>query len=253
MPEPVRYSNAPIVEAIIDLRVTQAQGFSIDDLEAIQEMVVDRYPNQESEYVYSGQFYVEEVGNPLQTEATHQHNGFRFTSKDGQQTLYTRLDSFAFSVRAPYDYWEPFRDEAHRLWNLYRSIAEVEGITRAAVRYVNQIDFPEGVEIEDYFRTYPEVSPALPNEGTLGGFFMQLQLWQEDLHCWLVVNEGTAPPLDPGTVSILLDFDLFQERFEEPWRADEDAAVWEFLEQLRVRKNEVFEASITEEMRRLIR
>lgn len=255
MSEPVRYSNAPITEAIIDLRVTQAQGFSIDALAAIQEMVADRYPGQQSEYVYSGEFYVEEVGNPPKTEATQQHSGFRFISEDERQVFYARLDGFALSTRAPYENWEPFRDEARRLWRLYRSVTKVESVTRAAVRYINRIDFGDAaaVNLEDYFRTYPEVSSGWLEKGSLNGFFMQLQLWQEDLNCWLVVNEATAPPPDPGTVSVLLDFDLFRERFEEPWRADEDAAVWEFLERLRIRKNEVFEAGITGEMRRLIR
>jgi len=49
----------------------------------------------------------------------------------------------------------------------------------------------------------------------------------------------------------LLDLDLFQERFDEPWGVEEDAEVWDFLERLRDRKNEVFEASITEKTRRL--
>lgn len=247
------YPNAPITEAIIDLRVTQEQDFAVEDLAKLRDLVADSYPNQSTEFVYSGQMYIEEAGDPLQTEGTHQSNGFRFISQDGRRIFYARLDGFAFSIRAPYDRWETFRDEARRLWDLYRSVARVGGITRAAVRYVNQLNIPGAqVELDEYLKTSPKVSPDYTH-GQLAGFFVQLQLWQEDLNCWLVVNEAPTQSPDAQTASILLDLDLFQERFEEPWGIEDDEAVWDFLEKLRDRKNEVFEASITDKTRRLFR
>lgn len=254
MPERVHYSKAPITEAIIDLRITPTQGFSVEDLAPIREAVADRYPNQENMYVVFEQMSFVDRGL-LRTGGGHQLNGFRFISQDKRETFYARLDGFAFSIQAPYDRWEPFRDEARRLWDLYRSVARVEGITRAAMRYINRIDIPNAttVQLQDYLRVYPEVSSDFPDEGLMNNFFMQLQLWQQDLDCWLVVNEAPEPPPAQGTLSIRLDFDLFREQFEEPWRADNDAAVWEFLERLHDRKNKIFEASITDETRRLIR
>jgi uncharacterized protein (TIGR04255 family) len=252
MPERAHYSNAPIVEAIIDFRVTQAQDFSIGDLAAIQDAVRDRYPNRRP--MYSGQANIS-VGESARVETLHEHTGFRFADQDERHILQARVDGFAFSVLAPYDRWETFRDEARRLWNLYKSITKAESVTRVAVRYINRIDIPTTgvltIELEDYLKTYPETSPDWPHENLLT-FFMQLQLWQGDLECMLVINEATAQPPNQETTSILLDFDLFREEYESPWLAD-DAAVWEFLEKLHDRKNEVFEASITEETRGLIR
>lgn len=255
VPERTHYSKAPITEAVIDLWVPRAESFSVEDLAAIQNAVADRYPNRESEYMYTGQVYIEEAGDPAQTEGAQWHNGFRFASEDNQQVFYARLDGFAFTIKAPYDCWEPFRDEARRLWDLYRFATKAEKVTRVAVRYINRIDLPSTgtVHLEDYLKTYPEVSPSMPNEGVMANYFMQLQLWQEDLGCMLVVNESPEPSPTEEATSIRLDFDFFREQFEEPWQADEDEAVWEFLEKLHDRKNEVFEASITDETRRLIR
>jgi len=255
VPERAHYSKAPITEAVIDLWVPRTQGLSVEDLVPIQDAVADSYSHRESEYMYTGRVYIEEVGDPAQTEGAQWHNGFRFTSQDGQRVFYARLDGFAFSIQAPYDRWEPFRDEARRLWDLYRSVTGAKSVTRAEVRYVNRIDIPSTatVQLEDYLRTYPEVSSAMPNEGVMANYFMQLQLWQEDLKCMLVVNEAPEPSPTGEAISIRLDFDFFREQFEEPWQADEDEEVWEFLEQLHDRKNEVFEASITDETRRLIR
>ncbi len=253
MTERTHYSNAPITEAIIDLRVIQAQGFSLDNLAAIQETEADRYPNRQSEVVYSGRMYVEEAEGPLQTESDYQQTGFRLVSQDKRETFIARLDGFVYSIQAPYDRWETFRDEARRLWSSYLAVSDVQGITRAAVRYINQLNLPgAGVEMKDYLRTVPEVSPDYPYGG-LTGFFMQLQIPQPDLRCMLILNEAPAEPPNPDTVSIRLDFDLFREQFDQPWKVDEVDAVWEFMERLHQRKNEIFEASITEETRRLIR
>ena len=256
MPERVHYSRAPITEALIDLRIVHSQGFSVDDLASIGDMLGDRYPNQEPMYLYSAQMSMPEVGNPMETETAHQHGGFSFTSQNKQHVFQARMDGFTFSTLAPYDRWESFRDEARRLWELYRSAAKAEGVTRAAVRYINRIDVPNatgGIRLEDYLRTYPEVSVDFPEEGIMSNFFMQLQLWQEDLGCWLVVNEAPDMPPAEDTMSVRLDFDLFREQYEEPWRTDDDTEVWNFLARLHDRKNEIFEASITNRTRRLIR
>ncbi len=253
MPERTHYSRAPITEAVIDLRVAQAQEFSVEDLASVRDAIADRYPRQET--TYSGQVNIP-VGGPAQVETLHQHTGFRFTDQDGRQIFQARADGFAFSVLAPYERWETFRDEARRLWDLYKSVAKSASITRVAVRYINRVDIPTAdvptIKVEDYFRIYPEIPADWPYEN-MDRFFMQLHIPQEDLRCMLVVNQATALPPELETTSILLDFDLFREEYEEPWRADDDAAVWDFLERLHDRKNEYFESSITEKTRGLIR
>jgi uncharacterized protein (TIGR04255 family) len=255
MPERTHYSRAPITEAIIDLRIMSAEGVSVENLAALREAVADRYPIQEEEHVQYQQMSF--VGTDLlQTGGGHQLNGFRFISEDKREVFYARLDGFAFSIKAPYDRWESFRDEARSLWNLYSSVAMPEGVTRAAMRYINRIDIPNattGIRLEDYLRTYPEFSVDFPEDSFMNSFFMQLQLWQQDLGCWLIINEAPEVSPEEGTLSVRLDLDLFREQYEEPWPIDGDTMVWEFLERLHDRKNEIFEASITNRTRRLIR
>jgi uncharacterized protein (TIGR04255 family) len=66
----------------------------------------------------------------------------------------------------------------------------------------------------------------------------------------LVINQGNGTP-QPGDaiIPIILDLDLFVER---PQVANEEE-LWALFEKLRVRKNEYFEASITDKTRELIR
>ena len=255
MTERAHYSRAPITEAVIDLRVTQTREFTTSDLEPVREIVADRYPHQENMFAGEVRVPVGEVGEPGQVETLHQQLGFRFIDKGRQHIFQARLDGFAFSVLAPYDRWETFRDEARRLWDVYKSVTMAEVVTRVAVRYINRIDIPTATEpavtIEDYLKTYPEIPSDWPYQN-MQAYFMQLQIPQADLGSILVINQATAPPPDLETTSILLDFDLFRADYDQPWRTDEDTAVWEFLERLHDRKNEYFERSITNETRGLI-
>ncbi len=77
---------------------------------------------------------------------------------------------------------------------------------------------------------------------------MQLQIPQQDLNCMLIINEALAPQTNPEIITIILDLDLFRQQVWDS--SDED--IWLFLEKLRHRKNEVFEASITDRTRELI-
>lgn len=259
MTERVHYSNAPITEALIDLRVTHAPDFSVQDLGEIGATIADRYPIQEPMYFHTGQRSFQQPEDPMRVETAHQHGGFRFTSQNKHQILQARVDGFTFSTLAPYDRWEPFRDEARRLWDLYRSATKVEGVTRVEVRYINQLDLPTispdstVVQTDEYLRVYPEIPPDWPGGDTTSSYFMQLRMWQEDLRCWLIVNEAPVWPGEREFALFQLDFDFFREQFPVPWPADDDTQVWQYLEQLHVRKNEVFEASITDATRRLIR
>jgi len=67
------------------------------------------------------------------------------------------------------------------------------------------------------------------------------------LHCMLIINQALVPRTNPDFISVILDFDLFRQQI---WQAD-DEDIWRFLEELRHRKNVVFEASITDKARRL--
>ena len=64
----------------------------------------------------------------------------------------------------------------------------------------------------------------------------------------LLLNEHLVPEPEPDAGSIILDLDLFR-LVDMPV---EDVVLWEAFEQLRHRKNQVFEACITERTRRMI-
>lgn len=238
------YSRAPITEAIIDLKVTLPEDFSVDNLENIHSHISDHFPVKEP--IHAGSLLFQS-GPSIRIDASREHHGFLFRSKDGLRIFQATLSGFTFNHLAPYDTWEEFSRDARRLWEIYKDTCRPSSVIRAALRFINRLDLPGPVlDFKDYLRTVPEVAPDLPQG--LSTYFMQLQIPQEDLNCMLIINEAFTPPTSPELVSVILDFDLFR---EQTWQSD-DENIWRFLEELRHRKNQAFEASITDKTRRLI-
>lgn len=259
MTERKHYHNAPIIEATISFGIVPPTDLSTEDLIEVWELVRAEYPQMGEEYLYTGEVNVKEPGGTPEHDDTHEHIGYAFRTEDGQRIFSARLDGFDFSIGPPYGRWEEFRDEARRLWTLFKNVSELTEVARVALRYINRIDIPtdvpteDSVKLDNYLKIYPEVPDDWPTGLLLQNFFMQVQAWQEDLNCNLIVNQAPGRPPGPGIVSIRLDFDLFKERYEEPWLIDNEEEIWRFLEKLHERKNELFETSIKDATRRLIK
>ncbi len=243
-----RYSKAPITEAIIDLKVTLPAGFLIDKFADIHPYIKDNFPIMQPFYKGVGALTYE-PGSSFKVDTSEQQMGFWFKSEDNLRTFQATLEGFTFNRLGQYESWEELSSDAKNLWEIYKEICKPLYVTRAAVRYINQINIPanEPIELKDYLSTVPEVSPNLPQKA-LQSFFMQLQIPQPDLNCMLIINEAIADKTIPGFVTVILDLDLFR---QQVWDSN-DEEIWRFLGKLRHRKNEVFEASITDRTRELI-
>ncbi|BAZ54204.1 hypothetical protein NIES4103_68890 (plasmid) [Nostoc sp. NIES-4103] len=238
------YSRTPITEAVIDIQVELSPEFKLDNLVQVHSSIQAEYPEREDVFVLEGLMM---AGDNVGATASQTQIGYRFVSSKQKQILQTRLNGFTFSRLSPYDCWETFRDEAQRLWSIYQSLTNPKTIIRLTVRYINRLDIPLPVgDLKEYLRTFPEVSADLPQG--LSGYFMQLQIPQNNLGAMLVLNQTIVPPPAPEIVSILLDIDIFRER-DIP---NDQVGIWDFLEQLHKLADEVFEACITERTRELI-
>lgn len=238
------YSKAPITEALIDLRVNLPGEATLKRLNDLFPSISIEYPNQDNQLIFQGQLM---AGTSVSATANQTQIGYAYSDRDRRQVFNACLGSFTFSRLAPYDRWESFRDEAKRLWSIYQDAVRPITITRLAVRYVNRLDIPLPIsDLKDFLRTVPEVSVDLP-EG-LSGYFMQLQIPQEDVGAMVVINQAMIPPANPEVISILLDIDISQD-----YTLLIDKDFWSCLEKLHTRLNHVFEACITDETRKLIR
>jgi uncharacterized protein (TIGR04255 family) len=245
MPEVFR--NAPITEALIDIRTQLPEGVSLTYLETLHSQIQAGYPQKQKRMMLEGAVKFEEGQEPL-TTARHQVVGYLFTSVDGAQVVQFRLDGFTFSRLRPYTRWEEIYPEARRLWEIYRTNTKPLLVNRLATRYINSIEIPsKRFDYDDYFSAAPRIPPGLPQ--LLSHFFTRLVIPFPDEGATAIVIQTPHEKPDPTNSAVILDIDVFA----EVSLASEDAKIDEVLATLRKVKNEIFFSSITERAKELFR
>ena len=246
----MKFGKAPIVEAIIDIRVAPRPDASAAEIAVGFSEVAEEFPLREetpAERRIEFRFGPEGVG-PV--NAGPILGGFRYTDATKRQIVQASRENFVFSLLPPYDRWEDFCGRARPLWERYRDTWRPLQITRVAVRYVNQFVLPLEKDARfwgDNFTILPGSfrEEILPGPQALGDFHLNMVLPQADIEAWGIVNFGTLPTKNLKEISVVLDIDVFRENLAlEP---TDDRTLWMILETLRHRKNDLFRASLTKE------
>jgi uncharacterized protein (TIGR04255 family) len=233
------YSRSPIVEAIIDFRV-EPDGET--NSETLRRMRPAEYPTVLDAHEIVQQF----SADGSEDKTTRTLVGFVLRSTDEKQVVQAQVKGFTFSRLAPYESWEPFVAECHRLWGTYREIARPMGVSRLAVRYINRLKLTKSVTLTDFLRTSPDTPDEIGRESV--DFFMRLRSAFSDIGAILTLNELSEPQAEPaGELSIILDMEM-----ASPAPSDEDE-LWNQIQRLHEKVEMVFEASLTEKMKELIR
>jgi uncharacterized protein (TIGR04255 family) len=247
------YAKAPIVEAIIDLQVR----YDTEDASVLQKRFDDFSKEHSSDLpgilpISLFQMGLQRTpGVPnLQTNFGQSQVGLRLATVQNDRVLQVQQRGFTFSHMPPYTEWTTFRKEALAYWDSYIKICGVRDVTRLALRYINRIVInQESIQLKDYFQIYPEMPKGMPDDIT--GYFMQVHIPQVDMpkESIAILNMALERPETPQTISVLLDFDIFLSAEYEA----HSLLVWDYLDQLRDRKNKIFESCITDQTRGLIR
>ncbi len=241
------YDKAPIVEAIIDLRIsTDVEQDSLAALNSLAKILESEFALQA--VIHQQNFSIHVEPTATRHESSHKLEGYRFFSSSKLNLMTVGLTGFTYSRVRPYNGWENFRTEARQQWDRYRDILKPAKITRTDVRYINRIDVPISDRVEDYLRIFAQLPPDFP-QGNPDGSFLQLQIPQRDIESMLVVNQAWHIPETAGAREVILDFDLV---CQLPYDIQQEDEVWVQLEKMRERKNHVFEACITQKTREAI-
>lgn len=236
------YPNAPIIEALLDIRAELVPGASIELLGAVGEGEKARYPTRH-EHTRLEQQIVREGISLVAKPASNLPVGYRFDSEDGKRMFHAQVDGFTFNWLKPYPRWEVFRDEAKRLWEVYASVARPVRVNRIALRYINRIDVSPDEQFETYLNTLPSLAEGVSQSWS--EFFMRVGIPQDDLGAMLILTEALTESEAEDKIAVALDIDLFKFVDLPPDSQD----MWGQFEFLRDRKNETFEACITDRVR----
>lgn len=242
MAEYTQYAKAPITEATIMFRLAnEATPDGLTAAESFCKSQIQQYPDVRPITTISGKMAVVE---PSITANIKKSQAYMGLSTDGTKMFQSHANMLAVSVFAPYPGWHSFEGEAIRIWNAYAAYMGATAASGIGLRYINRIylESPLG-DLSEYFLTRPELAPGMAQP--VSNFFMQLQVPQTDIPCALTMNQ-TIMPSDSSTTCILLDLDLAA---DGNWEAA-DPAVIAMLRRLHGRENEIFEAIITDRVRK---
>lgn len=241
------FPNAPITEALIDIRAELPDNASLANLEKLHDLINAEYPGKKSRKKFEAQIQLKGEQEPLKT-TTFQQDGYFFASQDGKRIVQYRLDGFGFNRLRPYSRWEDLREEAKRAWDIFVAHINPVAVSRLAVRYINSIEInSKSFDYDDYFTAVPKIPEGLPQE--LQHFFTRIVVPFPQQGVTAVVIQTPSDKHDPVNTAIILDIDVFAEKTLLP----EDQRVWGILEELREIKNEIFFKSITEKTKELFR
>jgi uncharacterized protein (TIGR04255 family) len=234
-----RLGNAPITEALLDIRVELPAGTSLAALTGFHDLVRDRYPQREERRLDQIEVRMDPAGT--QVSQTAAATGYLMRALSGEKAVQARLDGFTFNKLRPYESWELFRDEGRELWEKYVGVAFPSRVTRLGLRFINRLELPLPLKsFAEFIRTIPEVAPSVPQE--LSELFMRLVIPKPEIGAAVIIHEALANPTDPDRIPLILDLDAFAMVAIDP----NSNELWDRLEQLREFKNQVFFGSLTD-------
>ncbi len=244
MPDYTVFPNAPITEALLDIRVKLPEKRALADLKVFQDHIKDRFPGRkERKFLMSALHLAPEPSARVSASGS---DGYLFESPKEKKIVQARLDGFTFNKLKPYENWESFCSEARELWALYFKIANPTKVTRIALRYINRIEVPLPMkDFKEYILTSPEVAPELPQG--VAHFFMRLVIPNDDIGAVAVITQTMEEPTADGKLPLILDIDVWQKTEYE----GENPKMWDEFEKLRIFKNDVFFNTTTDKAKEL--
>jgi uncharacterized protein (TIGR04255 family) len=241
------YSKPPIAEAIIDIRFADPDSVTIERLADVAGALAESYPVKQPIRHFEIGFQADTHLGNAQFINNQAQTGWRLVSKEQDRVLQLQRIGFTYSHLPPYSSWEKFRDDARQGWKMFKSRFPNQGASRVAVRIINKIPVPsEGYSVKDYISLYPVMPEQIPSP--VDAIFLQAQMGMPnifpDARAILNVVTGQA---DQNGSHLVLDIDLFVER-----SIKDDEEVWSILEKFGIEKDVIFEACITDEVRKAI-
>jgi uncharacterized protein (TIGR04255 family) len=240
------YPNPPIQEALIDIQVTAPPDFTAEKLKSTLQGLENQFPEiRENVQLIQG-FQLSVAGENQSFSSSRSVDGYLFISNAAKKTVQARRDSFTFNKLRPYTEWKEFKAEAKELWQRYSELVQPVAIRRLGLRYINRIELPHGLlDLREFCLLFPDIPQPIPQG--LAEFFQRFIAPKDNglISAVSLALDYSNPNLRPA---IILDIDVF---FMVSNAGLESESMWAGFEEMRVLKNEIFSASLTQKAKAL--
>jgi uncharacterized protein (TIGR04255 family) len=232
------YPNAPIVEAVFDVKVSNTIIVNPSIFEQFAKTDLKEFPISNKRQNVNVK--IDNRPGMGQIGKTTNLLGYIFSNIQGNRKVQFRLDGYSFNMLRPYSNWEEFSTAAFIHLKKYIELAKPLAITRIGLRYINRIDLPfENQEFESYIKYLPPVPAGLPKK--FEKYFLQMQIPSNDSSSKAVISQ-TFEQEKNGRIPFIIDIDVFQDD-----RIKATDSLTERFNILRDLKNRIFEDLVTEE------
>lgn len=241
------FKNAPIREAVIDIRLdSELQN---DEIIRFGDIRFDGYDTLKPISEHHVGFHVNASGQSGINQSAPCIVGYRYEDQERGFVAQFQIGGFTLSKMQPYTNWDEFKAEAFRLWNIYKGAVPRIAFSRAAVRYVNEINLPLNEGVVDYDE-YLVNGPKLPhNMGSeVNTFFNRIILPVKEIGAEAVIIQAFEKFKD-NRAPVILDIDVYREKIHSFSEND----VWEYFGKLRDIKNQAFFGSIKDKTKELFK
>ena len=157
---------------------------------------------------------------------------------DGSAMVQVGPNLLAVNQLRPYPQWEAFRDLIMRVFSTYRDVTDTISLSRIGLRYINQLELPEGpVQVGDFITLKPPLVGPLDRQ--LQGFYQRYEILQEAPVGVLVHQTGIQKAEERRVIIVDLDFGS-----HEVTNLQDAGAVEAWLDSAHERVEEAFIASL---------
>ena len=234
-----KYNHPAIEEALFDLRIRGDQPCNEESFDKFLKKLTG----------YSKHIPLRNINVDITTMTQKPEIiAYRCISQDKKHIVQFRKDGFTFSRLKPYNSWNESYKEALDLWEKYCEIIKPIAITRVATRFINNFQIPlVFTKPEEYFNTHIQYDHSI--SPVWNQMFYRLLLSHNNIKSHIIFDSNVNQPTQ--NVNIIFDIDVFSDSFTLPYT--NQSALGDIFSQLREIKNTIFEKSITDKIREIIK
>lgn len=244
MPDALHLPNAPIREALLDIRVDLPPEFSAIQFKPLHTEVGPKtYPKVVEGSKFEANLQLDAAGkfSSQDSSATALH-AILFFSADERTVAQFRTDGFTLNKLRPYTKWESIFPEAMRLWQLYLRTAAPASVSKVALRYINEFSLPTPVaSLGRYLHSVPENPPGTP--GDIRGYLSRVSTVDEKTNLASTVTYAVNQDGNGSHFRVIFDIDV---AFDSVLGTTTNVLTPVFA-RLRQTKNDIFFQSLTDQ------
>ncbi|MEZ4858535.1 MAG: TIGR04255 family protein [Flavobacteriaceae bacterium] len=240
----INYSNAPIILAMIQFRFNEITDFNKEQIKLIAEKIKKKYPIINERFIQG--IIVDD--NKKQTSVSldeRKLDAIQVMSENRKEYFTIANNKFTFQSHEKYSDWNSFTEFVKVFWGLFSDYYKIDEMNGISLRYVNKFKLPLSTkDITKYFNTYLQDNE---NTHTIREFQFKYNSFDEVNGYNVIIGHALERPIE-DYLPYIYDIDVISLQ-----NIQNNKDVWSKFNEIRNKKNHIFNNGITEEAKKLIR